>query len=139
MLALSEVPDASALPEVIDYAWNLETEEESANWYITPFYDGKKLTFQDEVPTDVVRSLARLHYHFQERTERFASLYRVNRPFFKITLTNVVKFGRGSGENSKSYLREWAGEPAKNKKEQTDLSSTGATACHAHTRGYVPR
>jgi aminoglycoside phosphotransferase (APT) family kinase protein len=96
MLALSELPDAEALPEVIDYAWNSETDKEPANWFLTPFYAGTPLTFQDEVPAGVLCSLAQLHHYFQDQVDRFETLYRVDISFFKNTLANAVKALEGA-------------------------------------------
>ena len=91
MLALSELLDFETMPEVIDHAWSPNSEEKSDNWFITPFYAGTALTFQDEVPAGVVRSLARLHHYFQGQTERFEFLYRIDASFLKNTLANAVK------------------------------------------------
>jgi len=91
MLALSELSDTACLPELIDYSWNPKSDEESANWFITPFYAGTPLTFQDDVPAGVLQMLARLHYHFQNQEKRFGPFNRVDKPLFENTLANAVK------------------------------------------------
>ena len=89
MLALAELPDTHAIPEVIDYA--LDTDDKSANWFVTPFYAGNTLTFDDDVPADVVCSLAQLHCHFQSQVECFDRLYRIDVSFFQRTLAAAVR------------------------------------------------
>jgi len=120
MLALSELPDAEALPEVLDHAWNPESDEKSANWFLTPFYAGTPLTFQDEVPTGVVRSLARLHHHFQGQVERFETLYRADASFFKNTLASAVKALEGAvSEKANPIFEQMLGQLVKTEKSRS--------------------
>ena len=91
MLALSELQNVPSLPELIDYAWNPASNKKSVNWFISPFYNGTPLTFEDEVPEDVIQALVSLHHRYQNQTERFTSLHRVNSSSFGNTLANAVE------------------------------------------------
>lgn len=59
MRAVAAVPGLRAVPPLID-----EDTAPDACWFVIPFYDGRELTWEDEVPSLVVESLARLHAHF---------------------------------------------------------------------------
>ena len=97
MRALQEVPDAGALPYVIDlFADEQATgpEENAMYWLVTPFYQGAALTFDDEIPAAVIESLARVHVHFASRLALFdglSGLHRVDAPFFQRTVNNALE------------------------------------------------
>ena len=90
MQALGALPQLEAIPQVVDFAWNETDTDPFAHWYITPFYPGPTLTFEDTVPPEVVRSLAQLHAHFLGRVEGFDYLYRVEASFFRRTFDNAL-------------------------------------------------
>jgi len=62
MAALGEIKPAEAIPEVIDYGVEKHSPEgKPKHWFITPFYEGCPLTFEDEMPVEVIRTLAQVH------------------------------------------------------------------------------
>jgi thiamine kinase-like enzyme len=58
---------------------------------MTPFYPGPTLTFEDQIPPEVVRSLAQLHVHFLGRVQAFDYLCRVDAGFFRRTFDNALE------------------------------------------------
>lgn len=84
---LSRVPEAEAVPRVIASAIHPATSEQRlASWFITPFYTGRVLTFDDAVPPSVVWTLVRIHAYFTSRVpdlEGAVRLARVDGIFFR--------------------------------------------------------
>jgi hypothetical protein len=91
MQALGALPQLEAIPQVIDFAWRETDTDPFAHWYITPFYPGPSLTFEDAVPLEVICDLARLHTHFLGRVEEFDYLFRVETNFFRRTFDNALE------------------------------------------------
>jgi aminoglycoside phosphotransferase (APT) family kinase protein len=92
MQALNEVPTAQAIPLVIDFAGDSSVSDESGtNWFITPLYEGAFLTFEDEVPTSVIESLARVHAYFASRVEQLDWLCHVDAGVFLHTLDRAME------------------------------------------------
>jgi thiamine kinase-like enzyme len=92
MRALSELTTEETIPQMIDYAMTSPTtDEEFANWFIIPFYEGSFLTFEDEVPSPIIESLARIHVYFTSRVEEFDYRYRVDKTFFRRTIDNALE------------------------------------------------
>ena len=53
---------APSLPEIIDAKRSDDRLEDlAANWFVSPFYPGRELTFGEPVPDDVLITLARIH------------------------------------------------------------------------------
>ena len=68
MELLSELVSTTAIPQLIDGArGGRVADKEGDNWFIVPFYSGNSLTFEDEVPASVIKSLAQVHAHFAPR------------------------------------------------------------------------
>jgi aminoglycoside phosphotransferase (APT) family kinase protein len=95
MAALGEIKLAEAIPEVIDYGVEKHAPEgKPKHWFITPFYEGCPLTFEDEMPVEVIRTLAQVHTRFAGQIEAFTSvegIYRVDGAFFQQTFTNALE------------------------------------------------
>jgi aminoglycoside phosphotransferase (APT) family kinase protein len=95
MAALGEIMPAEAIPEVIDAGVDKHTPDgKPKHWFITPFYEGRPLTFEDEMPEEVVRTLAQVHSRFAGHIEAFTSvegIYRVDGSFFQQTFTNALE------------------------------------------------
>jgi thiamine kinase-like enzyme len=91
MRALSNLSSAEAIPALIDSAISEATlEDKFAHWFITPFYEGAFLTFEDEVPRPIIETLARIHAYFAPRVEQVDWLYRVNSDFFRAIFDNAL-------------------------------------------------
>ncbi len=61
---------APALPEVVAAKRSDECPEDpAANWFISPLYEGRELTFDDPVPQDVVTTLAKVHASLAEEAK----------------------------------------------------------------------
>lgn len=73
MRTVSTVPGAAAVPSLIDADATPE-----AGWFVVSYYDGPALTWDDEVPSEVVDSLARVHVHFASRRDELGWLVRVD-------------------------------------------------------------
>lgn len=95
MEALRDTPNVEAIPLLIDSAVNAPTPDATtANWFVTPFYEGRALTFADEIPASIIRALAWVHAHFASRLKQFEGLeglYRVDAAFFRRTFTNALE------------------------------------------------
>ena len=95
MELLSELGSTTAIPQLIDGArGDRVADKKGDNWFIVPFYPGNSLTFEDEVPTSVIKSLAQLHAHFAPRVnsiEMVEGLYHVDLTFFNRTFKNALK------------------------------------------------
>jgi aminoglycoside phosphotransferase (APT) family kinase protein len=95
MEALREVPNAEAIPLIIDSSMDVPIPDATtANWFVTPFYEGRALTFADETPASIIRTLAWVHAHFTSRLKQFEELeglYRVDASFFRRTFTNAME------------------------------------------------
>jgi len=94
MHTISEVPGKQTFPEIIDSNPSQGGhEKECGNWFITPFYEGTTLTFEDEMPLPVVESLARLHAYFAPRLNQLEWLWRMTtdtlKEMFKKTLESL--------------------------------------------------
>jgi aminoglycoside phosphotransferase (APT) family kinase protein len=90
MRALAGVSGAEALPQVIETRLSSLPGDRYGNWFVTPFYPGNELTWEDEMPERVLRTLARVHTWFEGRTAPFDYLYRLDAGFFRRTFDNAM-------------------------------------------------
>lgn len=93
--ALGELTSVSALPQLIDAAFDPAASDDSTNdqashWFVTPFYPGSTLTFVDEVPPTIIDALAQVHAHFAARVAEFDYLERIDAAFFRRTFDNAL-------------------------------------------------
>jgi aminoglycoside phosphotransferase (APT) family kinase protein len=93
MAALAELAAAPAIPFLIDSAIAVPAPgEKTISCFITPFYEGRTLTFEDDIPAAVIESLAQVHLYFAPRLNQFQGLkdlYQVDVSFFRRTLNNA--------------------------------------------------
>ena len=79
MRALGKVPAATAVPTLIGSRMDDAISADNVdNRFVTPFYGGDPLTFEDEVPRSVVESLAKVHAYFAPRIETLRWLERAD-------------------------------------------------------------
>ncbi|MBV7338642.1 hypothetical protein KFU94_62580 [Chloroflexi bacterium TSY] len=43
--------------------------DQPVHWYITPYYEGVTLGFEDDIPAAIIATLAYIHAHFASRLE----------------------------------------------------------------------
>jgi len=90
MQLLNEMPTPEAVPRLIDAACDPTTADPWANWFITPYYKGVELTFDDDIPLPVLASLARIHAYFAPQAGQLSWLPQVNTDFFRAVCDNAL-------------------------------------------------
>lgn len=84
----------SVLPKVMDSSErDPKTESKINSWFTVPFYEGKSLTFDDAIPADVIRALARVHAHFSSHvgdSGQAEGLRRFDSAFSQETFKNAL-------------------------------------------------
>ncbi len=94
MQALANVCGAEAVPLLIDAARNPDAPHQNgASWFITPFYEGSSLTWEDEMPPPIIETLACVHMQFIVQAARWDWLHRVDAAFFRRTFDNALAAG----------------------------------------------
>lgn len=93
--ALSALSTIPALPRLVDAAIDATAPEDMVNaqpthWFVTPFYPGATLTFDDEPPLSIMAALAQVHVHFASRVDELSYLERVDGAFFRRTCDNAL-------------------------------------------------
>jgi Ser/Thr protein kinase RdoA (MazF antagonist) len=88
MRALAHVPDASAVPALVDF--DLDYSRNDITWFVAPFYEGTLMQWGEETPSTVIRSLARVHAHFLPQADDVKWIYRVDASFFTRTFDNAM-------------------------------------------------
>jgi thiamine kinase-like enzyme len=108
MQALADIPEAGAIPRVIDCGYQKASDDERyAHWFIIPFYNGVELTWDDDVPAIVMESLAQLHVHFRTRVQSIDYLHIIDRAFFRRTFDNALEaVAKAQQEKSDSRYQE---------------------------------
>lgn len=93
--ALTVLTTTPALPRLVDAAIDPAASPDDRNdqpthWYVTPFYPGATLTFDDEPPLSIMAALAQVHHHFASHVAELSYLERVDERFFRRTCDNAV-------------------------------------------------
>ncbi len=81
MNALNRSMNNSAVPQVI-------ASDETADpaWFVTPWYPGPALTWEDALPPAILRLLAAVHAHFEGRGAEFPGVPLLDADFFRRTI-----------------------------------------------------
>jgi aminoglycoside phosphotransferase (APT) family kinase protein len=93
------------LPTLVDF--HIATDEPDTNgasWFITPFYEGRLLTFDDEVPASIVDAQARVHAHFLSPEHELDWLPQVNAQFVDNLIDHVLQCLEKEGERLPASL-----------------------------------
>jgi thiamine kinase-like enzyme len=77
-LALAEIP-----PVV-----SASTEND---WFVMPFYEGRPLDFDDDLPLAIIKALATIHAFYGTRTEQIDWLPQVNAAFIEGLVRYIIK------------------------------------------------
>lgn len=93
--ALSALTTTPALPGLVDAAIDPAAPDDAVNdqpahWFVTPFYPGATLTFDDEPPLAIIEALAQVHVHFASRVAELRYLERVDGAFFRRICDNAL-------------------------------------------------
>jgi aminoglycoside phosphotransferase (APT) family kinase protein len=92
MQALASMPESGAIPRIIDSACHTPgNDDRFAHWFITPFYNGVELTWTDNIPANVIESLAQLHVYFRTRVQQIDEIHRIDESFFRRTFENALE------------------------------------------------
>lgn len=93
MKRLAEDIDLVEIPASVD--WHVDThaaEQNGANWFFIPFYEGSLLDFDDDLPHAVIRALARVHAYYANRWREFDWLPHVDTEF----ITGLLQYALSS-------------------------------------------
>lgn len=61
----------AAIPAFVEsYIDEAHRSQNGASWFVSPFYAGDLLTFDDDLPTEIISALAAIHAHYLTRTEQ---------------------------------------------------------------------
>jgi aminoglycoside phosphotransferase (APT) family kinase protein len=91
MKLLAEQLKNEAIPLLIDhYIDDEHLHQNGASWFVSPFYDGHSLLFDDDMPLSVVKALASVHSFFGKHNEALDTLTKVDTTFVSRLLSLVL-------------------------------------------------
>ncbi len=92
MNALNQSISSSAFPQVI-----ASDETAAPAWFVTPWYPGPALTWDDALPPAILRLLAAVHAHFEGRGAEFSGVPLLDADFFRRTIDLGIAALAGDG------------------------------------------
>jgi aminoglycoside phosphotransferase (APT) family kinase protein len=81
MQRLAQEIHCAELPTLIESYINEDTPENGASWFITPFYEGHTLEFDDDMPAAVLNALASIHAFYTSHAHQIDWLPQVDGTF----------------------------------------------------------
>jgi thiamine kinase-like enzyme len=91
MKRLTDDLHLAEVPTLVAYDMDKSNPRQNgSSWFISPFYEGSLLTFEDDLPPSIIRALAAIHAYYASRLRQLSGLQKMDVQFINYLVDYVL-------------------------------------------------